>query len=171
MGSTLSWSCLLFVVLGMELRENLASVYKARSLAFATAFFFYHERNDSAASTATAALPHSGFEWFIPKSFHEFSQTKVASHDFRFRSLYMLNIQKSSNCCVQKYDLPEIISRIFPSNNRVTWFPFPVIVYASYSKIVKLLCATIWYVNLTNFSVLIFGGFFDVWPKCVPDAY
>ena len=170
MGSTLSWSCLLFVVLGMELRENLASVYKARALLLPRPFF-YHERNDSAASTATAALPHSGFEWLIPKSFHEFSQTKVASHDFRFRSLYMLNIQKSSNCCVQKYDLPEIVSRIFPSNNRVTWFPFPVIVYASYSKIVKLLCATIWYVNLTNFSVLIFGGFFDVWPKCVPDAY
>ena len=40
MGSTLLWSCLLFVVLGMELRENLASVYKARALLLPLPFFF-----------------------------------------------------------------------------------------------------------------------------------
>ena len=115
--------------------RKLGICVQGQSLAFATAFFFYHGRNDSDASTATAALPHSG-------------------------------LYPSSN----KLNLPEVISQLFPNNSGVTWFPFPVIVYASYSKIVKLLYCKNMVRQFDEFFSLNFWRVFDVWPKCVPDA-
>ena len=53
-----------------------------------------------------------------------------------------------------------------PSFSIVTWFPVPVIVYTSLSKLVKLLHAQVWSIIFTNFSNLNFWRDFDLRPNC-----
>ena len=56
-----------------------------------------------------------------------------------------------------------MISRIFSSSCKFTWFPFPVIERTWYSKFVKSLH---WQLCSVNFTDLIFWRVFAIWPNC-----